>query len=116
MSYYIITPKLRRIGALALATCLLAACTSTPVRIASAPPSASGGVSREVSSKACGFQLLLFIPIAVNSRQTRAYADLLAQARGDSISDVQMQESWFYGFAGTGYCTEFKAQATARGG
>lgn len=66
---------------------------------------------RVVTAKSCGFQLLLFIPIAVNNRQTRAYQRLNMNAGGDYITDIKMKESWVYGFVGTAYCTEFEATA-----
>ena len=62
-----------------------------------------------VSSGACGFQLLLLIPIGINSRQTRAYDALVQNAGGAALTDVKMRERWFYGFVGTGYCTELTA-------
>ena len=55
--------------------------------------------------------MLLVIPIMVNSRTQRAYDDLVEQAKGDFITDVEVKESWTYGFVGTGYCTELRAKA-----
>jgi hypothetical protein len=56
-------------------------------------------------------QLLLFIPIRVNNRMLRAYSALEAQAGGDFITDVQIQERWTYLFVGTNYCTALRAKA-----
>lgn len=66
---------------------------------------------RMVSTKKCGFQLLLFIPIMVNSRHQRAYESLLTQAGGDVLSNLRVEESWIYGFVGTTYCSEMQAVA-----
>jgi hypothetical protein len=66
---------------------------------------------RTITGSAGGFQLFLFIPIAINGRQARAYQSLLAQANGDSIADVKVREAWFYGFVGTVYTTTLEATA-----
>jgi hypothetical protein len=64
---------------------------------------------RHISSEACGFQLLFLIPIMTNGREARAYDQLYVQAQGGYITDVHVEESWFYGFVGTGYCTKLTA-------
>lgn len=91
---------------------LLAGCAGTPVNLGPhpyAPPLA--GQARDLEAKACGFQLLLLIPIAINSRQERAYRQVLAQAGGDYVTDVQWKDEWFYGLVGTSYCTTLRAKA-----
>ena len=101
----------KRLAIIAAAT-LLAACAGTPVSLGTR---ASGpmptGAERAITAKACGFQLLLLIPIAINSRAERAYRQLEAQAGGDFITDVQVQESWGWRFVGTSYCTTLRAKA-----
>lgn len=91
---------------------LLAGCAGTPVqlgsRVAGAVPT---GDTRTISAEACGFQLFLLIPIAVNGRLEAAYSTLEAKAGGDFITDVEVQERWTYGFVGTSYCTELRAKA-----
>jgi hypothetical protein len=89
-------------------------CASVPVRIEppSQPYKATQG--RNVAGSACGFQLLLFIPIEVNSRAARAYTELKAATGSDVLTDVRMRESWFYGLVGTGYCTEMSGIAYPR--
>lgn len=95
-----------------LAILLLSACAGTAVRLGSpSDQPVPKGPSREISATACGFQLLLLIPIAVNSRQTRAYQVLAAQAGTDYITDVEVQEEWGYRFVGTEYCTTLRARA-----
>lgn len=98
------------------ATLVLAACSGTRVdlgdRVATPPPQ-SGGKTRELDAKACGFQLLLVIPINVNDRLERAYQILRGQAGGDMITNVRMQETWTYAFVGTVYCTNLNATAIA---
>ena len=73
------------------------------------PPEIDLERGRKTSSGACGFQLLIFIPIQVNSRFQRAYDDLIKEAGNDYIADIQMKESWWYGYVGTVHCTYLKA-------
>ncbi len=87
-------------------------CTSVPVNLGPAENvSYDAERGREISAEACGFKLLLWIPIRVNSRAQRAYESLNEQARGDYVADVMVQERWFYGLVGTGYCTKLVAVA-----
>ncbi len=96
---------------------LTGGCAGTPVELGNrAGQAVPTGPSRDIEGSGCGFQLLLFIPISVNGRLQRAYAELQEQAHGDYITDVQVQERWTYGFVGTGYCTELKARAIAAHG
>lgn len=94
------------------AALIVAGCAGTPVALGTrgAGPSPTGA-SRTISAESCGFQLLLFIPIAINGRLERAYRDLEGRAAGDFITDVEVQESWSYGFVGTSYCTTLRAKA-----
>lgn len=96
----------------ALLAAILTACAGAPVNLGPHPyaPPPAGNV-RQVQAKACGFQLLLLIPIAINDRQERAYNTVLAQAGGDYVTDVAWKDEWFYGLVGTGYCTTITATA-----
>ena len=101
-----------RFAAGVLALALVAgtqACQSTPVRFAAPQTPASGDQGRTVSGAACGFQLLLLIPLGINSRQARAYEALQQNASGAALTDVKVRERWFYAYVGTGYCTELTA-------
>jgi len=90
-----------------------AGCVGTPVTFKSLTDvkyDATKG--RTVSGSACGFQLLLFIPIKINDRHERAYAELLDDAGpGYYVTDINVCERWKYGFVGTAYCTDLKATA-----
>lgn len=90
---------------------LLTACAGTPVPLGSRVTDAVVGTAKPITAEACGFQLLLFIPIALNSRLERAYGALQTQADGAVITDVEVQEDWTYGFVGTSYCTRLRAKA-----
>jgi hypothetical protein len=95
-----------------IAAMLLAACTGAPTKVGTSTevPVPTGPV-RDLEAQACGFQLLLFIPIKVNSRASRAYQQLVVLAGGDYITDVEVKEEWTYGLVGTQYCTTLRARA-----
>jgi hypothetical protein len=101
-----------RIALAATTLALLAGCAGKPVMLGSpVAGKVPTGESRSISAEACGFQLLLFIPISINGRLESAYSALEAKAGGDFITDVEVQERWTYGFVGTSYCTELRAKA-----
>ena len=97
---------------LALAVGTLA-CQSTPVRFDAPATPRTGAQGRTVSGAACGFQLLLLIPIAVNSRQSRAYA-ALQQAEFDRQAEAGYEAVKHQRFVGTGYFDQV-AQCVAAG-
>ena len=87
-------------------------CVGTAVHFADVPvESLDLTRGRAVNGSASGFQLLWFIPIGVNGRHAAAYADLKQAAGTDYITDIQIKESWTYGFVGTLYSTTFTATA-----
>lgn len=65
--------------------------------------------SYPVSAEACGFQLLLFIPIEINNRMTRAMTNLETKSYGGYLTNFSIEESWSYGLVGTQYCTKISA-------
>ncbi|HEY3699896.1 MAG TPA: hypothetical protein VGK97_11225 [Spongiibacteraceae bacterium] len=94
---------------------ILTACSGVPAQLGStaveAPKNVDFSKGRPITTSACGFQLLLFIPIAINGRMQNANEELIDKAHGDYISDVKVTESWKYAFVGTVYCTELSAMA-----
>ncbi len=78
-------------------------------RVANRPAKISS--SYPISSEACGFQLLLVIPININDRMTRAMTELELKAAGAYLTNFQVEETWTYGFVGTTYCTIISAIA-----
>ncbi len=91
---------------------LIIGCAGTPVKIDSLPKQPiDTAKGRVITAQACGFQLLLLIPIMINERQSRAYQELLMAAGREHITDVKIKESWTYAFVGTIYCTQFEATA-----
>jgi len=104
------------IAGIVVASLLLAACSGSPIRtgvanqrIDTATIDYSKG--RRLSASASGFQLLLLIPISINNRHERAYRALLAQAGGDYVTDIKIEESWTYALVGTVYKTTLEAMA-----
>lgn len=94
----------------------LAACTGDPVKIDSITDRNAVDLTRgrKIIGEAGGFQFYMFVPINVNSRQRRAYAELLERAGGDAIADVKVTETWAYGFLGTTFWTIMEATAYPR--
>ena len=95
---------------------LLVGCVGTPIRLGSAnqyigPGDIDATTGRNIKGTGSGFQLLLFIPISINGRQERAYEELLAQAGGDYVTNVAINESWTWAFVGTVYKTTLTATA-----
>ncbi|MFT5703568.1 MAG: hypothetical protein ACI9TO_000940 [Rickettsiales bacterium] len=104
------------LGFLVLACLAFSGCAGTPIQMGNSSKKFDRSKidfenGREISANAGGFQLLLFIPIAINSRHERAMQNLKAQAGGDYITDIKIQEYWRYGFVGTVYGVKMKAMA-----
>lgn len=95
-------------------TVWLTGCSGKPITFKSIDPKSYAEVKdkgRTITASASGFQLLLVIPIGINTRHESAYGQLLAQANGDYITDVKIEESWTYAFIGTVYTTTITATA-----
>ncbi len=90
-----------------------AGCTGAPVRFQSVGENKYDTTKgKAVTGSACGFQLLLFFPISINSQHQRAYDELLNSAGpGYYVTDIKVQEKWWYAFVGTVYCTDLEAMA-----
>mgnify|MGYP003330842710 CR=1 FL=1 len=91
-------------------------CQSTPIRLNNITERSDIDTTkgRKITAQAGGFQLFLVIPIKVNSRQDRAYQQLVEKAGNDVISDVKITERWTYGYVGTAYTTIMEAMAYPR--
>ena len=103
----------------AMACLLLAACSGAPIKTGVTnqridTTEIDFGKGRKISASASGFQLLLLIPISINSRHERAYRILLAQAGSDYVTDIKINESWTYALVGTVYKTTIEAMAYTR--
>lgn len=103
---------------LAAAVAALSGCAGQPVNFGAAvtPEQIDQSKGEAVSASATGFQLLLFIPIAVNGRQQNAYEELQAKAGDRVLTDIKITESWTYAFVGTLYTTKIDAMAYPKKG
>lgn len=103
----------RKAGALWSLLAVLVGCVGSPMIVNTIPDQPVDYTQgRTVSASACGFQLLLLIPIMTNSRAERAFQRLRQEAgESDYIADLKVRERWFYGFVGTVYCTELEGTA-----
>jgi len=102
--------KLRLLAILVLMI-FSAGCAGKAVQIGSIADQAyDASKGREVVATTRGFQLLLVIPIRINSRQARAYKAIRNMAGDDYIiTNVRVQEYWRYAFIGTVYGTKMRA-------
>lgn len=106
--------QLLSVTAIAMLTMWFTGCAGKPITFKSVDPISYADVKdkgRTITASASGFQLLLLIPISINTRHESAYGQLLAQANGDYITDVKIEESWTYAFVGTVYTTTITATA-----
>ena len=104
----------RFVGLMIVAISLLS-CSSHPIKIPNTTDEAIDKTrGRRIAAQAGGFQLFLFFPININSRQLRAYEALKAQAGDDFITDVKVRESWYYAMVGTIHWTQLEATAYPR--
>jgi hypothetical protein len=75
---------------------LLTGCTSTDIRVVSAPPEKPIKLG-PAQGTASGVLLLGIIPIGINSRTERAYKDALKNVPGSTtLTDVTLDELWLY--------------------
>ena len=75
---------------------LLVGCSSTDVRLVSAPPEKPIKLG-PAQGTASGVLFLGVIPIGINSRTERAYADALKSVPGSkTLTNVTLDELWLY--------------------
>lgn len=104
--------KMALIAALAFSA-VLSGCMGTAITIPTLTDQPIDySLGRPITASACGFQLLLVIPIMSNDNAERAFEELREKAGKDSyIADVKVSERWIYAFVGTVYCTDMQATA-----
>jgi hypothetical protein len=92
-----------------------AGCVSTPVTFRTMTNQEfDAAKGRTITADACGFQLFSVIPISINDRAYQAYQALREQAGFDLMTDIKVQEKWYYAYVGTVYCTVLEATAYPR--
>lgn len=104
-----------RLSILFLLCITIASCVSTPVTFRTmADQKYDISKGRTITADACGFQLLGIFPININDRAHLAYNSLREQAGFDYMTDIKVQEKWYYAYIGTVYCTVLEATAYPR--
>jgi len=111
--------KILKIFAFYLLIVFFTGCAGTPIKFGGTHPNFDNTnvdftKGKEIVSTASGFQLLLFIPININSRHEQALQQLMGMAGRDYITDIKIEESWVYAFVGTVYTTTIKAMSYPR--
>jgi hypothetical protein len=108
--------RILRIGvALAAVVQLSSGCAYYPVRLSSSESASyDPSRSRDISARSCGFMWGGVIPIALSSRDQRAFGRLRELAHGDYIADVEVEERMTYAVVGFVMCTTFHAVAYPR--
>jgi len=111
--------KILKIFAFYLLIVFFTGCAGTPIKFGGTHPNFDNtnvdfSKGKEIVSTASGFQLLLFIPININSRHEQAFQQLIGMAGRDYITDIKIEESWVYAFVGTVYTTTIKAMSYPR--
>ena len=95
---------------------ILSGCSSGLTRVAPHPPDDYRRLGR-AEGKACGALGILgtayyFIPMGLNSRVDRAYADALRSVPGaTALVDVELRENWYWWVIGTSRCVTIRGEA-----
>lgn len=95
---------------------LLSACSSGKVSITKDPLDKFEKLGR-TEGTACGTMGLVhinlwFVPIALNDRYERAYKEALLKVPGATgLTDVSLEESWFWWVIGTTRCSTVAGEA-----
>jgi hypothetical protein len=103
-------------GLLFFMAVLVSGCASDFTKVAPRPPEKFQKLGR-ASGTACGSMIigdwvLHFIPIALNSRVERAYAEALSSVPGaTAMVDVTYQERWYYWAIGDTRCVTITGEA-----
>ncbi|MDB5800223.1 MAG: hypothetical protein JWL63_1162 [Rhodocyclales bacterium] len=90
----------------------LAGCSSDPIRLGGVTDVSQIDRSKgeRLEASASGVQVGP-LPLGINGRFERAYADLQDQAKGRVLTDVKVEESWKYIVIGTLHSTTLYATA-----
>jgi hypothetical protein len=95
---------LRLLATLILA-CGISGCSGALTPVGPKPPESYASVGPATGS-ACGFLLFDLIPLGINDRVERAYAEALRRDSATALLDTKITNSWYYVFFGVVHCTE----------
>ena len=100
-----------RVGIAILASINLG-CAGTKVHFADAPMDKLDlSQGHKVTGRATSFHLFNLIPIGVNDRQARAYAQLKEEAGDDYLTNISIKDGWKFAVIGEKYHTILTATA-----
>ena len=85
---------------------LSCSCASLPQQLSSSIPPEEYDELGQGTCKACSFLLLGVIPIAWETRLTRAYECSLRNWGGDGLIDPTIEEFWYFALLGNVCCTK----------
>jgi uncharacterized lipoprotein NlpE involved in copper resistance len=97
-------------AAVGAAVCLSMGCMSELATVAPAPPEHAVDVGPAHGSS-CGLLFLDLVPVGVNDRAVRAYAEALRTARAEAITGTTIEDSWYFVVVGTLLCTDVDGRA-----
>lgn len=97
-------------AAVGAAVCLSMGCMSELATVAPAPPDHAVEVGPAHGS-GCGLLFLDLIPLGVNERVGRAYAEALRTAHAEAITGTTIEDSWYFVVIGTLLCTDVDGRA-----
>lgn len=105
--------RIRLRGAAIVAAACFLGCSGPPVNVSPVPPTSYSEIG-PASGEACGMIVLGLLPIAVNDRVERAYAQALALAEATSLTDTTLTESWYFAIIGQVVCSRVAGLALQR--
>jgi hypothetical protein len=88
-----------------------AACHSAPLRIQTPPVGPNEKTVGYTEGSSTGIMLFQFIPINQNDRFVNAYNEALQKVGASRLTDVTIEERWFWAWVLNGYI--FKVKGTA---
>lgn len=100
-------------SALLIAACFVAGCSSRVVNVAPLPPTEYSEIG-STRGEACGLLLFSLVPMSVNDRVERAYANALERVKGTSLTDTVLTDQWYFALLGPVVCTRVEGLALRR--
>jgi hypothetical protein len=97
---------MKKVLLLVFTIAFLVSCTSAPQRMPHVAIPAGYEEVGEGSCGKCGFLLFDVIPIGFYGMTQGAYDCAVAAKNGDALINPVVHNKWFYGFVGSGFCTE----------